>query len=122
MDYTYYIHYVDKERAAMLNEVLMGIVTRLSRNKQGVFEHNGQLSTKAVNSLKQQHKASAVYPTAALMNHSCLPNASLVFGQHCQLELRALRPILAGQEICNCYGARFGMSVLIFYICSFISG
>ena len=47
--------------------------------------------------------ASAIFPTCALMNHSCLPNIRCVFDQGC-LHVQTARTIRKGEEILNCYG------------------
>ena len=47
--------------------------------------------------------ASAIFPTCALMNHSCVPNIRCVFDQG-HLRVYAARAIRQGEEILNCYG------------------
>lgn len=47
--------------------------------------------------------ASAIFPTCALMNHSCLPNIRCVFDQG-YLRVYSARSIRQGEEIFNCYG------------------
>ena len=47
--------------------------------------------------------ASAIFPTCALMNHSCVPNIRCVFEQGV-LHVQAARSIRQGEEIFNCYG------------------
>lgn len=47
--------------------------------------------------------ASAIFPTCALMNHSCLPNIRCVFDQG-YLRVYTARSIRRGEEIFNCYG------------------
>ena len=44
------------------------------------------------------------YPGAALLNHSCRPNALISFGEDSLLRLRLVRPVTAGEEICANYG------------------
>ena len=47
--------------------------------------------------------ASAIFPTCALMNHSCVPNIRCVFDQGF-LHVQTARSIRQGEEIFNCYG------------------
>ena len=47
--------------------------------------------------------ASAIFPTCALMNHSCIPNIRCVFDQG-YLRVYTARAIRRGEEIFNCYG------------------
>ncbi len=47
--------------------------------------------------------ASAIFPTCALMNHSCIPNIRCVFDQG-YLRVYTARSIRQGEEIFNCYG------------------
>jgi tetratricopeptide (TPR) repeat protein len=54
-------------------------------------------------SVQQQRLAIAVFPTAALLNHSCAPNIALSYRGR-NLLVRAAQPIPAGAEVLNCYG------------------
>ncbi|CAF4060422.1 unnamed protein product [Rotaria sp. Silwood2] len=47
--------------------------------------------------------ASAIFPTCALMNHSCVPNIRCVFDQG-YLRVYTAKTIRQGEEILNCYG------------------
>ncbi|CAF3035533.1 unnamed protein product [Rotaria socialis] len=47
--------------------------------------------------------ASAIFPTCALMNHSCVPNIRCIFDQG-HLRVYTAKPIRQGEEILNCYG------------------
>ena len=47
--------------------------------------------------------ASAIFPTCALMNHSCVPNIRCVFDQG-HLRVYTAKLIRQGEEILNCYG------------------
>ena len=47
--------------------------------------------------------ASAIFPTCALMNHSCVPNIRCVFDQGF-LRVYTARALRSGEEILNCYG------------------
>ena len=45
-----------------------------------------------------------LYPRAVFINHSCDPNIRKVFTESGQMALYAVREILKGEEICDCYG------------------
>lgn len=84
--------------------------------------------------------ATAIFPTLSLLNHSCCPNTSLVFGTGTSADLsgsdlsaefsedvaecrstacgvtvtvRAAKEIADGQEILHCYGKKRIMSVCL---------
>ncbi|KAL0119343.1 hypothetical protein PUN28_007693 [Cardiocondyla obscurior] len=55
---------------------------------------------------QQDRVATAIYPSASMMNHSCDPNIINSFlGQI--LITKAMRDIAAGEEVFNCYGTDF---------------
>ncbi|XP_071104822.1 SET and MYND domain-containing protein 4-like isoform X1 [Haliotis cracherodii] len=56
-----------------------------------------------VDSKSQVRVATAIYPTASLMNHSCDSTIISSF-QGDMLVVRAVKDVAAGQEIFNCYG------------------
>ena len=53
--------------------------------------------------VKQVRLASAIYPAASLLNHSCVP---AITNRFCGsvLEIRTVRSLEAGGEVTNCYG------------------
>ncbi|XP_077996435.1 protein-lysine N-methyltransferase SMYD4-like [Glandiceps talaboti] len=66
-------------------------------------ERLSELHEVHVETTNQVRVASAVYPTASLMNHSCDPNVIASYRGN-QLTIRATRKINKGQEILHCYG------------------
>ena len=54
----------------------------------------------------QYRIASAIYPSASMMNHSCDPTVINSFYNH-RLIVRAIKPVNAGDEVFNCYGPHF---------------
>ncbi|XP_067655261.1 SET and MYND domain-containing protein 4-like [Haliotis asinina] len=56
-----------------------------------------------VDSKSQVRVATAIYPTASLMNHSCDPTIISSF-QRDVLVVRSVKDVADGQEIFNCYG------------------
>lgn len=56
---------------------------------------------------EQVRIATAIYPSASLMNHSCNPNIISNFPCGSTLAVRAVRKITAGEEVLNCYGPHY---------------
>ncbi|XP_046552424.1 SET and MYND domain-containing protein 4-like isoform X2 [Haliotis rubra] len=56
-----------------------------------------------VDSKSQVRVATAIYPTASLINHSCDPTIIASF-QRDTLVVRSVKDVAVGQEIFNCYG------------------
>ncbi|OQR78055.1 SET and MYND domain-containing protein 4-like [Tropilaelaps mercedesae] len=56
---------------------------------------------------EQVRVATAIYPSASLMNHSCEPNITSGFRFGSMLVVKAVRAITAGEEILNCYGPHY---------------
>jgi len=50
--------------------------------------------------------ATAIYPSASMMNHSCDPTVINSFYNQ-RLIVRAIKPVKAGEEVMNCYGPHF---------------
>ena len=59
--------------------------------------------------LAEVRVAEAIFPRAAMVNHSCEPNTALVFRGR-TLELRACRTLAAGEQALGCYGPQRGHS------------
>ena len=51
----------------------------------------------------------SIFPTSSMVNHSCRPNAVAIFdlvgasGAACRINIRAIRPIASGEEVCISY-------------------
>lgn len=56
---------------------------------------------------EQVRIATAIYPSASLMNHACNPNIISNFPFGSTLVVRAVRNIAAGEEVLNCYGPHY---------------
>lgn len=54
--------------------------------------------------------ALALYPTASLMNHSCLPNIALVFDGE-TMTARATEALRPGRPVLHCYGVQKGAEI-----------
>ncbi|XP_045784087.1 SET and MYND domain-containing protein 4-like [Maniola jurtina] len=52
---------------------------------------------------REVRRATAIYPSAAMMNHSCDPNIINTF-YNSRLIIRCSRELAAGSEVFNCYG------------------
>ena len=54
----------------------------------------------------QYRIATAIYPSASMMNHSCNPSViNSFYGR--RLIVKAIKKIVAGEEVFNCYGPHF---------------
>ena len=72
-----------------------------------------------VTSNNQYRVATAIYPSASMMNHSCDPTViNSFFGE--RLIVRAIKSVEKGGEVYNCYGPHFRcVYVLFFFVCLF---
>ncbi|XP_023931505.1 SET and MYND domain-containing protein 4 [Lingula anatina] len=85
--------------------LLLRHVLQLICNAHAITElQTSSLSTESlVDSLSQVRIATAIYPTASLMNHSCDPTIISSF-QNDILIVKATKDVEKGEEIFNCYG------------------
>ena len=67
----------------------------------------GGAESAAAARLAEVRVAEALFPRAAMVNHSCEPNTALVFRGR-TLELRACRTLAAGEPALGCYGPQRG--------------
>lgn len=71
-----------------------------------------QVQFNSIAIVPQQHAAAAdrvavaVYPTASLMNHSCIPNVALTF-EGASLTARVTETVQPGTPVLHCYGTFF---------------
>ncbi|KAI8506045.1 SET and MYND domain-containing protein 4 [Branchiostoma belcheri] len=80
--------------------------TQLRCNTQAISTLQEQDSVSLLED-KQVRLATAVFPTEALLNHSCRPNVFVSF-QGKTLIVRAVSHIKAGEELLHCYGPHAG--------------
>ncbi|KAG7313119.1 hypothetical protein JYU34_000205 [Plutella xylostella] len=66
------------------------------------FDDSGKGESRTLSEREVRH-ATAIYPSAAMMNHSCDPNIVNTFHRH-RLVIRGGRELAAGAEVLNCYG------------------
>ncbi|XP_050679958.1 SET and MYND domain-containing protein 4-like isoform X3 [Leptidea sinapis] len=66
-----------------------------------IKDHSGQTLRE-----EEVHRSTAIYPSAAMMNHSCDPNIQNTYYKN-RLVVRSSRDIPAGAEVYNCYGPHF---------------
>ncbi|XP_072021683.1 SET and MYND domain-containing protein 4-like [Amphiura filiformis] len=78
-------------------------VEPVQEDKNVSYDNSRGRLSEMVTTTEQVRLATAVYPTASLMNHSCVPNVIASFHGR-QLVVRAIRTIKAGEEILHCYG------------------
>ncbi|CAF0733507.1 unnamed protein product [Adineta ricciae] len=72
-------------------------ITKTNQINEMIFDHDDDQDELT------KRFASAIFPTCALMNHSCVPNIRCVFDQG-YLRVYTARSIRQGEEIFNCYG------------------
>ncbi|UJR26818.1 hypothetical protein I4U23_008131 [Adineta vaga] len=72
-------------------------ITKTNQMNEMIFDHDDDQDELT------KRFASAIFPTCALMNHSCVPNIRCVFDQG-YLRVYTARSIRQGEEIFNCYG------------------
>lgn len=78
-------------------------------NVQAIFSVSKLASddgSSPLENLCQLKIATAFFPTASLMNHSCSPNTSVSF-HGSTIKVVAVKPIHKGEEVCHCYGPQF---------------
>ncbi|XP_012526872.1 SET and MYND domain-containing protein 4 [Monomorium pharaonis] len=91
-----------------VSSLLLRYILQLISNGHAITKINAIADNNENKLLIQQQDriATAIYPSASMMNHSCDPNIINSFlGQI--LITKATRDIAAGEEVFNCYGADF---------------
>lgn len=93
-----------EEEQLLLASILLKHIQQMICNAQTISIPNDDLPSSNENEDPLNRRfASAIFPTCALMNHSCLPNIRCVFDQGL-LHVQSARLIRKGEEILNCYG------------------
>ena len=91
--------------------LLLRHITQLVCNGHAIFEVGNcetdldDIEGPVVNN-SQFRIASAIYPSASMMNHACDPTVINSFYNQ-RLIVRAIKPVNAGEEVFNCYGPHF---------------
>jgi hypothetical protein len=103
----------DNNEQILLGSILLKHIQQMICNAQTIsITETNQNITNMLEQDKSNHDeheslnrrfASAIFPTCALMNHSCLPNIRCVYDQG-YLHVQSARWIRQGEEILNCYG------------------
>lgn len=90
----------------MAGGLLLRHIQQLVCNAHAITSIESQASQNddAVLTTEQVRIATAIYPSASLMNHSCDPNIISSFQCGSTLVVRALREIPQSAEVLNCYG------------------
>jgi len=108
---------VDEELVLFVGGVILRHITQLICNASAIYEvgptpaaevdaADVDAASAVVTSNSQYRVATAIYPGASMMNHSCDPSViNSFFGA--RLIVRALKPMSAGDEVFNCYGPHF---------------
>ncbi|XP_005110357.2 SET and MYND domain-containing protein 4 [Aplysia californica] len=72
----------------------------------GDMSHNASVEADSLQNVQQVRIATAIYPTASLMNHSCDPTIISSFMGDV-LIVRNIKDVKKGDEIYNCYGPHY---------------
>ncbi|KAG7205129.1 hypothetical protein KM043_005500 [Ampulex compressa] len=96
----YLANYTDYFSAKDLQECLV------SKFSDETYNIDCDISTQKGKYVYQDRVATAIYPSASMMNHSCDPNIINSFMDQ-YLIIKATRDIAEGEEIFNCYGPHF---------------
>lgn len=94
-------------RRLFVSSLLLRNILQLISNGHAITKINAIANNKNTLFIQQQDRiATAIYPSASMMNHSCDPNIINSFLGHI-LITKATRDIAAGEEVFNCYGVDF---------------
>ncbi|XP_014467646.1 PREDICTED: SET and MYND domain-containing protein 4-like [Dinoponera quadriceps] len=97
----------ESDERVYVSSLLLRHVLQLICNGHAITKLNKIASDKDKLCVEQQDRiATAIYPSASMMNHSCDPNIITSFVDQ-YLIVRAMKDIAAGEEVLNCYGPNF---------------
>ncbi|EFN83374.1 SET and MYND domain-containing protein 4 [Harpegnathos saltator] len=97
----------ESDERVYVSSLLLRHVLQLICNGHAITKLNKIASDKDKLCVEQQDRiATAIYPSASMMNHSCDPNIITSFVDQ-YLIVRAMKDIQAGEEVSNCYGPNF---------------
>ncbi len=103
---------VDEDVFLFVCGLILRHITQLVCNGHAIYEV-GPVDTSLedveagpVVSNNQYRLATAIYPAASMMNHSCDPTVINSFHNR-RLIVRAIKPVTSGGEVFNCYGPHF---------------
>ncbi|XP_060575894.1 SET and MYND domain-containing protein 4-like [Ruditapes philippinarum] len=96
------------EESCIIGGLLLRHILQLVCNAHAITELqcNQQTNDSIVEEKSQVRIATAIYPTASLMNHSCDPTIISSFCKNI-LVVRAVKDVKTGEEIFNCYGPHY---------------
>lgn len=98
----------ESDERLYVSSLLLRHILQLISNGHAITKINAIADNNKNKLLIQQQDriATAIYPSASMMNHSCEPNIINSFLGHI-LITKATQDIMAGEEVFNCYGADF---------------
>ena len=99
---------ISPETHLYIGSLLLRHICQLVCNAHAITELQitQAVDSSLVEGKSQVRVATAIYPTASLMNHSCDPTILSSFHKD-TLVVRAVKDVKAGEEIFNCYGESF---------------
>eukprot|EP00088_Acartia_fossae_P017124 TRINITY_DN19695_c0_g1_i4.p1 TRINITY_DN19695_c0_g1~~TRINITY_DN19695_c0_g1_i4.p1 ORF type:complete len:754 (+),score=176.17 TRINITY_DN19695_c0_g1_i4:39-2300(+) len=93
---------MDEELVSYVGGLILRHLCQLVGNAHAITE----VKESDNGAVQQVRLATAIYPSASMMNHCCVPNIINQFAGN-RLLVRATRTIKAGQEVFNCYGPHY---------------
>ncbi|XP_049828172.1 SET and MYND domain-containing protein 4-like [Schistocerca gregaria] len=102
------LHISDKSEPSIdfIGRLILRHIAQLICNAHAITKIESVRAVHNVTEEAQVRIATAIYPSASMMNHSCNPNIiSSFYGEY--VVVRASREIAAGSEVFNCYGPHF---------------
>ncbi|KAB7498212.1 SET and MYND domain-containing protein 4 [Armadillidium nasatum] len=94
---------VDEETFVTICSLLVHHISQLVSNAHAITQLEANSTSVSLNQTKQNRIATAIYPLASLMNHSCLPSIINSFNGS-TLIIHSIEDINKEDQIFNCYG------------------
>lgn len=95
------------DELAYVSALLLRHMLQLICNGHAITRLNlGESESENISSEYQSRVATAIYPSASMMNHSCDPNIINSFKDQ-WLIVKATKDIKEGEEVLNCYGPHY---------------
>ncbi|XP_059351666.1 SET and MYND domain-containing protein 4-like isoform X2 [Daphnia carinata] len=100
--HTKFFQFASQEARYLVGGLILVHVCQMVSNAHAITE----LCALDETNERQERIATAIYPSASLMNHSCDPTVINSF-QGSTLIVRAIREVRQGEEVFNCYGPHY---------------
>ena len=105
---------VSEDTLNFVGALILKHIVQLVCNASAIYEVSPEPGTVGMSEVKegsvfntqQQRIATAIYPGASMMNHSCDPTVINSFDKD-RIIIKAIKDLKPGQEVFNCYGPHF---------------